>query len=181
MTAFRIHRAVLAAQDPEPREAQHDAEQVLEPVESAQQRCPSQDEGEAQDDCAQDAPEGNAVLVLRRHAQGSEDRQEDEEIVDAQRVLDDLAGHELEPVHMAEREVDCEREAEGQRDPERAHEPRHPARPFDTTPVHHAEVQREHQNGSYRKTRRECEHMCRIELLCLRGFSRADDIQEDPE
>jgi hypothetical protein len=45
---------------------------------------------------SQDAPEQDSVLVLRRDAQVTEDGDEDEQVVDAERPLDEVAGEELE-------------------------------------------------------------------------------------
>ena len=45
---------------------------------------------------AEDAPEQHAVLVDRRHREVTEDHRDDEDVVDAERLLDDVAGEVLQ-------------------------------------------------------------------------------------
>ena len=63
---------------------------------------------------AEDAPEQHPVLVLARDREGAEDQREDEDVVDAQRLLDEVAGEERDarlgaPPHKNAMEHDRER------------------------------------------------------------------------
>ena len=75
----------------------------------------------AHDERAEDAPDQNPVLVLRRHPEVGEDEHENEDVIDAERVLDQVAGKEIDPPGPAP----CQRQTtsvEGQRkrDPDQA-------------------------------------------------------------
>ena len=56
----------------------------------------------AHDDRADDAPEQHAVLIDLRHRERREEDDEDEDVVDRQRLLDEVAGQELERLLAAE-------------------------------------------------------------------------------
>ena len=57
---------------------------------------PGDDENSAHDQRAQNSPEQHAVLLLLGHGEKVEDHEEDEQVVDAQRELDNIAGDELQ-------------------------------------------------------------------------------------
>ena len=57
---------------------------------------PGSDENGAHDQGAQNSPEQDLVLVDGRHLKETENEQEDEEVVDAEREFDDVSGHELQ-------------------------------------------------------------------------------------
>ncbi len=50
------------------------------------------DHGAAHDECAEDAPEEDAVLVAGGDGEGAEDHGDDEDVVDAEGFFDDVAG-----------------------------------------------------------------------------------------
>ena len=70
------------------------AEDVDDPLEPREQRRAEPDEQAAHDERAEDAPEQHAVLVLRRHGEVLEDQHDDEDVVDAERFLDQVAREE---------------------------------------------------------------------------------------
>src|SRR4029077_5221529 len=68
---------------------------VDDPVEPFDEGNAGGDENRAHDQGAQDSPEQYLVLVDRRHLEETKDEEEDKEVVDAQRELDDVSGDEL--------------------------------------------------------------------------------------
>jgi uncharacterized protein YdhG (YjbR/CyaY superfamily) len=66
-------------------EDQEGAEDVQHPVESLDEDGPQPDHQAAHDQRAEDSPEENAMLVLRRNVEKREDHGDDEEVVHAQR------------------------------------------------------------------------------------------------
>ena len=77
-------------------EDQERAEHVQDPVELRDQPGADQDHDGAQHERAEDAEHQHALLVLRRHREVREHQQEHEDVVDRQRLLDQVAGDELE-------------------------------------------------------------------------------------
>ncbi len=65
-------------------------------MEARDERDPEADHGCPHDERAQDAPDQNPVLVLGRHPEVGKDEPENENIIDAERVLDQVAGEEVE-------------------------------------------------------------------------------------
>ena len=59
------------------------------------QRDAGEDEHRAQDQGAEDAPEQHPELVLRRHGEVAEDHRPDEDVVDREALLDQVAGQVL--------------------------------------------------------------------------------------
>ena len=57
---------------------------------------PEGDHDRPHDERAEDAPEQHLVLVLRRHREVGEQQREDEDVVHAQRLLDEVTGEELQ-------------------------------------------------------------------------------------
>jgi hypothetical protein len=92
-------------------------------VEPGEQRRARQDEDGAQQERADDAPEEHAVLVLAGDPEIAEDHQEDEQVVDRERVLDQVAGDELEPYLGAELPEQPGGEDPGERDADRVRAP----------------------------------------------------------
>src|SRR3972149_1972932 len=76
------------------------------------------DEEGAHDQRAEDPPEEHPVPEPGRDREDREDHEEHEDVVDRQRLLDHVAGRELEGALRAEPEVDAEVEDEGEEDPE---------------------------------------------------------------
>ena len=89
---------------------------------------PADDEDGAHHQRAQDAPEQHLVLKVSRYAEVAKDQQKDEQIINAERLLDQVAGDELQRKlgsstaraanHRVPEKVDEHREARGQRDPD---------------------------------------------------------------
>ena len=71
--------------------AEHDHDPVV-----LHQHGAERDEQRAEDQRAEDAVEQHAVLVPGRHREVREHRDEHEDVVDGERLLDDVAGEELE-------------------------------------------------------------------------------------
>src|SRR5215470_795794 len=65
-----------------------------------------QDENAARDERAHNSPEQNTVLQLAGHAKVTEDNQENEKIVDAERELDYVPGGKFEALGASMPEVD---------------------------------------------------------------------------
>ena len=90
------------------------------PVEGAHQRDAGEDEGAAQHDGAEDTPEEDAVLVPRRNGEAAEEKDENEQVIDGERLLQQVPGEVLEPLLPAVFEPDEETEADREHDPEHA-------------------------------------------------------------
>ena len=133
-----------AAEDLEAGVEQEGAEDEDQPCEAGDQRRAHADEQAAGDQGAEDAPEQHPVLVLRRHGEVVEDDDEDEEVVEAERPLDDVGGQELDPDLVAEALIDPEIEGQGDGGPDDAPETRL-AQPDPVLPaVEDPEVERQH-------------------------------------
>ena len=98
----------------------------------------------AQHQRAEDAPEENAVLIALRHREVGEDQDEDEDVVDRQRLLDEVAGEKLQ------RRLGAHEAGDGQAEQHRGADPGHrPAgrlahRDLVRVAVEDAEVDRQH-------------------------------------
>jgi len=88
----RKNDALLASQEFAARQIQQQAEEVEDPVEPRDERRADADHHAAHHQRAEDAPEEHAMLVHRRHAEVREDQRDDEDVVDAEAFLDDVAG-----------------------------------------------------------------------------------------
>src|SRR3954463_11426779 len=113
-----------------------------------EQRGAGGDESAAHHERAEDAPEEDAVLQLRRHAEEGEDQHDDEDVVDAERLLDHVPGEELQRRTAAEPEVDERVERERQRDPDGAPGERFAYGDDVHFAMEHAEVEREEREDS---------------------------------
>jgi hypothetical protein len=69
-----------------------------------------------------DAPEQDFVLVLWRNLEKPEDHDEHEQIVDAQRFFDEVAGEEFKGFLVSDKVIDANVEGNGQSDPEQTPE-----------------------------------------------------------
>ncbi len=74
---------------------QEGSEQIRHPVEAVQQRDSGADEDGTHQDRAEDAPEQHLALQLRWNFEVAEDEQKDEEIVHAECLFHQVAGHEF--------------------------------------------------------------------------------------
>ena len=105
-TGFRSGCELLVAADQELEagDDQEDPEDVGHPVERREQRGADRDEDAARDQRAQDPPEQHPVLQVRGHREEREGRQEDEQVVDGERLLDQPGLEELQrPIRAAGR------------------------------------------------------------------------------
>jgi hypothetical protein len=133
-------------------EDQEDAEHVDEPMEAREQRGAREDHQRTQHQRGQDPPEQHAVLGLEGDAEAREDHQEHEDVVDGERLLDQVAGQELDAGLRAEapRHEGVERQREA--DPRHAPAERLAEADHVGLAVEHAEVEGEH--PSSRKIRK---------------------------
>src|SRR5690606_7290078 len=99
-----------------------------------------------EDERAQDAPEENPVLVDRRDLHRGEDQDEDEDVVDRERLLDEVAGEELGAGLRPELPPDPGVEEQRERDPHRAPDPGLLEADRVRLAVKDAEIQRQHQD-----------------------------------
>ena len=65
-------------------------------MESIDQRDAEPDHQSAHDERADDSPDKHAMLIFFRDLEVGEDEDENENIIDAERVFDDVAGEEIE-------------------------------------------------------------------------------------
>gem|GEM_PF-3941318 len=101
-------------------EEQDGAEDVHHEVELFHQIGAGCDHGSAHGKGAENAPEEHSVLILERHCEGAEEQHEDEDVVDREGFLDQIAGEEFDRRLGAHGVVDDAVEGESQRDPDRA-------------------------------------------------------------
>ena len=76
-------------------EQQDQAEEVEDPGEGVDQRRAEEDEAGAGDQREHDAEQQHLLLVLAGHPEARHDDEEDEQVVDRQRLLGDVAGEVL--------------------------------------------------------------------------------------
>ena len=100
-------------------EQQERPEHVEDPVEPLDQGDAGEDEDRPHHEGPEDAPEQHPVLVLRRHLEVAHDQRPDEDVVDAQALLDEVAGDVLAGRRPAEPPQHDQREADADRDPHR--------------------------------------------------------------
>ena len=98
----------------------------------------------ARDERAQDPPEQHPVLQVLGHREEGERRQKDEQVVDGERLLDEIGLEELEAAIGPEVEIDAQVEEQRQRDPDERPD-RRLARADDMrATVKDAQVERQH-------------------------------------
>ena len=100
------------------------AEEVDEPGEGVEEGDARADKNAAQDEGADNAPEEDAALLRRFDAEVGKDEGEEEEVIDAEGVLDEVAGEEFDPFFGADLRGEPETEAEGEEDPDEGGENR---------------------------------------------------------
>ena len=100
-------------------EQQHDAEEVERPAERVDHRGAEEDEDRAGDERDRDADEQHLLLVGAGHLEAAHDHQEHEEVVDAQRLLGDVAGEVVAAVAAARDEPEPDAEQQGDADVQR--------------------------------------------------------------
>jgi hypothetical protein len=152
-----VHLLVRRKQQLDAGEDQEAAEQEHHPRVLHQDRAQGDEHG-AEDERADDAVEQDAVLVLRRDGEVREHHHEDEDVVHRQRLLDHVAGEELEaqpravfrPVLGHRVEVEAVVEGQRQRHPDDRPRQRLAERHHVRGAVEHAKVesqQRQHEQG----------------------------------
>src|SRR5689334_22024275 len=112
-----MHFHFLAAKELGPRVNQESAKQVDDPIEPANQAHAHHDEDAAHDERAQYAPEKHLVLLPAGNAEIAENQQEDEQIINAEGELDQVAGGELQGGGAPAPKINQHRETSSQGDP----------------------------------------------------------------
>ena len=118
--ALRVDLGVAAEEDAKSGQNEKGAEDVDDPMEPLEDDRSGRDEGGSHDECAENSPEEDPVLVRLRYREGREEENEDKDVVDRERFLDEVAGQEFEPLRAAELEEDPGVKGERERDPHRA-------------------------------------------------------------
>src|SRR6185503_15735439 len=96
---------------------QEGAEDVDNPVKPLDESHAGHDEHGAHDEGSQNSPEQDLVLMDGGHMEEAENQQEHEEVIDAERKLDDVSGDKLERGGATVPEENHHREDDGQGDP----------------------------------------------------------------
>ena len=86
-----VDLGLVVAGDLPGRVEQERPEDVEDPVEALDEGHPGEDEDGPQHQGAEDAPEQDAELVLAGHGEEGEDHRPDEDVVDRQALLDQVA------------------------------------------------------------------------------------------
>ena len=94
------------------------AEDVADSVEAVEQRDAAGNEEAAHEHGAGDSPEEDAGLVSALDLEEAEEQQEDEEVVDGERLFEAVAGEVLDGAGWARRLAEENGEGEGGGDPE---------------------------------------------------------------
>ena len=115
---FRVDLIIIVREHLDAGDDQEGTEDVDYPVKLLDQCNAGKNEGGTHKQRPDDSPEKDLVLVLSRDTKEGEDHQEDEEIVDAQRLLDQITGQELHGRHGAACIVDKAVEYQCERDPD---------------------------------------------------------------
>jgi len=99
-------------------EEENGGEDVADPVKTGEETDPGGDEGSAHEDGAGDSPEKNLGLVGWFDLEGTEEEEEDEEVIDGERLFDGVAGKILGGGLAAKGFEDEDGEGERGTDPE---------------------------------------------------------------
>jgi hypothetical protein len=92
---LRVHRGILLHKQLDAGGDEDGAEDIDGPVEALEEGGTGEDEDGPHDERAEDAPEEHPVLILGGDGEGGEDEDEYEDVVDRQRLLDEVARTEL--------------------------------------------------------------------------------------
>jgi len=172
-----MNLALPLQEELDPGEDEERAEDVDDPVEALEKHGAEDDEDGAHEQGAEDPPEEHPVLEHGRDGEVREDNEEDEEVVDRKRLLDEVAGQELERSLRPEREVDAHVEDQGQRNPDPGPEEDFADADLMHLAVEHAEVdgeQRQDEDGEPEPQRR-CSHA--LQLHARLRFLTNDSVQ----
>jgi hypothetical protein len=97
---------VAVGQEPYAGDDQEATKNVDYPVEALEQCRAGHDEGSPHHEGPENPPEQHPVLIGRGDGKEREDDEEHEDVVDRQRLLDEVAGKELQAALCAEPPVD---------------------------------------------------------------------------
>src|SRR5438128_11462581 len=100
------------------------AEDIEDPVQPLEQRNASKNEHGPYHQCTKNPPEEDCVLVARWHLEIREDQHEDKDVIDTERLFDQVAGEEFERWLWPIPGIHAESEEESQSDPEATPEER---------------------------------------------------------
>src|SRR6185437_15029818 len=93
---FRIDIRLAAPEQADAAVNQDRAKNVDDEFKALEQRYADQNKDQTHYQRAQHSPDQNFVLRVAGHAEVAEENQENEEVIDAQRLFDHISGHELE-------------------------------------------------------------------------------------
>jgi len=144
---------------------QKGAENIHDPVEAADQRHAREDENAARDQRQKNPPEQRLVFVSAGNVEVAKDQHEDKEIVDAERVFNQVSGHILDGFSVSVKEINPRPERQSQRHPEGRPEQRFLHLDDVGFPVEDAEIQRQHRQNEHPKEDPPNGHD--IRFLCL--------------
>src|SRR3546814_9077105 len=105
------------------------------------QRRANADHQPTQHDDAHDAPEKHPVLIETRNGKGREDQRDDKDVVERQRLFDEVAGEEFEALFMADHLSDTEAEDAGNANISRRSPEAFPTAYFPVVFVKNAEIE----------------------------------------
>jgi hypothetical protein len=108
---------VAGAEQHESGDEDDGAENIGDEVEAGEQVESSDEEKSAHEDGAEYAPGEDAVLLCRRHGEGAEEDEEEEEVVDAEGLFQEIGAGELDGQDVAEAEVEQHGENCGEGEP----------------------------------------------------------------
>ena len=114
---FRIDVVLALGGHADPGEDQERAEHVDDPVELLNQVGAGDDHRAAHHQRAENAPEQHAMLIAQRDAEEAEDQDEHEDVVDRERLFNQVAGEVLEAGVASHERIHAGAEQQRQRDP----------------------------------------------------------------
>lgn len=115
---LRVDIGFLFGDHLDAREDEKGTEDVDDPGKFGDEFGTDSDHGGAHDEGTEDAPEEDFVLVARWDGEVGEEQGDDEDVIDAEGFLDDVAGEEFEGFVIAHEVPDAEIEGEGEGDPD---------------------------------------------------------------
>src|SRR5258708_13998751 len=115
--ALWMHRLVFVEGHADARHDQESPEQVENPVEIFEQHSAKDNQDAAHDERTQNTPEQHPVLIGCRYTEVAEEQHKDEDVVNAEGLLDQIARHELQRQFRSTEEVDSSVEEQRQCNP----------------------------------------------------------------
>src|SRR5258708_13252231 len=115
--ALRMHRLVFVEGHANARHDQEGPEQVENPVEIFEQHSSKGNQDAAHDERTQNTPEQHPVLIACRYTEVAEEQYKDEDVVNAEGLLDQIARQELQRMFRSTEEVDSSVEEQRQCNP----------------------------------------------------------------